>query len=78
MRNKTLKPVKPLTPDHGDLPFAFEEEAFERFAERMDEALEELVARWIDRAAPASLARQRNYTKPTIGRNERRHRRMAW
>ncbi|MGO8752289.1 MAG: hypothetical protein ACLQNE_40640 [Thermoguttaceae bacterium] len=60
MRNKTLRPGAPLTPDHGDLPFAFAEEAFERFTEQMDEALEGLVARWIARAAPASLARQRS------------------
>lgn len=54
MRSETLRRVKSVTPDYGDLPFLFEEEAFERFAEQMDAAIEGLVSRWIGGAAPAS------------------------
>ena len=60
MRSKTLQPGTSITPDYEDFSFTFEDEAFDRFADQIDEALDELVARWINRAAPASRACQRS------------------
>jgi hypothetical protein len=44
------------TLDLIDLGNPLEGEAFDRFEQQMDEALEQLVARWIALAAPASQA----------------------
>ncbi len=55
MRNSSrLDPATSVISDELDLLDSFEGEAFDRFEQQMDEALELLVGRWIDLAAPAA------------------------
>lgn len=52
MRDNTVTTIRH---DFEGLTPAFGADAFERFSEQIDVALDELVARWIDRAAPVAF-----------------------